>query len=225
MSHITRAGRPALTVFLPVAIAVLVLVTPSFALAANSAPLHVRGTIVSSSGTSVVVSTASGNDTIALGPQTKVLGLVPSSLLNVAPGDFIGTTVAPAANGSLTSLEVHIFPPALKGTGEGFYPWDTRQNSMMANATVQSVARQNMMAHATVQSVGGGATGRTVKLNYNGGTKTVTIPPTVPVVAIRPASKALLTVGAHVFVIASRDPRGLVANLISVGEDGLVPPM
>jgi hypothetical protein len=209
-----------------IAIAVLALVTPAVAQDAPTPALHVRGTIVSSSATSIVVSTTSGNDTIAFGPQTNIVGLVSSSIAKVAPGDFIGTAVAPQPNGSLRALEVTIFPPALKGTGEGFYPWDKQQNSMMANATVQNVAtRQNMMANATVQSVGAGAAGKTVQLTYNGGTKTVTIPPNVPVVAIQPGSKALLTAGAHVFVIASRDPSGLVASQISVGENGIVPPM
>jgi hypothetical protein len=121
---------------------------------------------------------------------------------------------------------VHIFPADLKGTGEGFYPWDKQQKSMMANATVQNVAaRPSMMANATVQSMGSGAAGRTVQLTYNGGTKTVTIPPNVPVVALRAGSKALLSTGAHVFVIASRDQSGLAAVAITVGENGVVPPM
>jgi hypothetical protein len=209
-----------------IAVAVLALVTPAVAQDAATPAMHVRGTIVSSSATSVVVSTSSGNDTIAFSPQTNIVGLVTSSLAKVAPGDFIGTAVAPQANGSLRALEVVIFPPALKGTGEGFYPWDKQQNSMMANATVQNVAKpQNMMANATVQSVRSGAAGRTVQLTYKGGTKTVTIPPNVPVVTIRPGSKTLLTAGAHVFVVASRDASGLVASLISVGENGIVPPM
>src|SRR5260370_31867509 len=137
MTHMTRPARPALNAFRSLAIAVLALLTPAFAQAApDSEPLHVRGTIVSSSSTAVVVSTSSGSDTIAFGPQTKLFGLGSSSLAKVTPGDFIGTTVAPGANGSLRALEVHIFPPALKGTGAGFYPWDKHQNSMTANATM-----------------------------------------------------------------------------------------
>jgi hypothetical protein len=223
----TFSAREPLRAFLSLAIAVLPLITPAFAQAQSaSAPLHLRGTIASSSATSIAVTTPSGTEQIAFGPQTRILGVVNASLANVAAGDFIGTTVAPQANGSLRALEVHIFPADLKGTGEGFYPWDKQQKSMMANATVQNVAtRPSMMANATVQSMGSGGAGRTVQLTYNGGTKTVTIPPNVPVVALRPGSKALLSTGAHVFVIASRDQSGLAAVAITVGENGVVPPM
>jgi hypothetical protein len=224
----TIFAQPALRALLALATAAaLPLLMPAFAQAATApAPLHLRGTIVSTSATSITVATPSGTDQIALGPHPRILGIVNSSLANVGAGDYIGTTVVPQANGSLRALEVHIFPASLKGTGEGFYAWDKQQQSMMANATVQNVAtRSSMMANATVQSLGSGAAGRTVQLTYNGGTKTVTIPPNVPVVALRPGSKALLTAGAHVFVIATRDSSGLVATGVNVGENGVVPPM
>jgi hypothetical protein len=221
----TFPARPSLRALLSLAIAVLPLTAPAQA-ASAPAPLHLRGTIVSSSATSISVATASGTDQIALGPHPRILGVVNASLANVAAGDYIGTTVAPQANGSFKALEVHIFPAALRGAGEGFYAWDKQQQSMMANATVQNVAtRSSMMANATVQSLGSGAAGRTVQLTYKGGTKTISIPPNVPVVALRQGSKALLTTGAHVFVIATRDSSGLVASGVNVGENGVVPPM
>jgi len=208
-------------------IALIVAAGPALAQTAPPAqPIHVRGTIVSSSPGSIVVSTGSESETIAFGQPMRLVGVVNSSLDKVAPGAFIGTTVAPQADGSLRALEVHIFPPALKGTGEGYRPWDKQQKSMMANATVQNVEQpHSMMANATVQRVGSGTAGRTVVLVYKGGTKTVTIPPTVPVVAFELGTKSLLTSGAHVFVTATRTASGLVARAINVGEHGVVPPM
>ncbi|HYZ16456.1 MAG TPA: hypothetical protein VE591_08650 [Candidatus Acidoferrum sp.] len=208
-------------------IAVLAAATPSLAQAASpTQAVHVRGTIVSTSPESIVVSTGSATQTIAFGPHVRIVGIVDSSLDKVAAGDFIGTTVAPQADGSLKALEVHIFPPVLKGTGEGYYPWDKQQRSMMANATVQNVEQpHSMMANATVARVGSLAGGKTVLLTYKGGTKTVTIPPNAPIVAFQVGTKSLLTSGARVFVIATPSGNGLVARAINVGEHGVVPPM
>jgi hypothetical protein len=98
-------ARQSLRAFLPLAIAVLLPLTPAFAQTQSApAPLHVRGTIASSSATSIDVTTPSGTEQIAFGPQTRILGVVNASLANVAAGDFIGTTVAPQANGSLRAL-------------------------------------------------------------------------------------------------------------------------
>jgi hypothetical protein len=207
-------------------IALLAAAPPAFAQAAAAQPVHVRGTIVSSSPRSILVSTGSEKETISFGQHMRLVGVVNSSLDKVIPGDFIGTTVAPQVDGSLKALEVHIFPAALKGGGEGYRPWDKQPKSMMANASVQSVDQpHSMMANATVQRVNSGATGRTVLLAYQGGTKTVFIPRNVPVVTFELGTKSLLASGAHVFVIATRTANGLVARAIDVGERGVVPPM
>lgn len=207
--------------------ALLAAATPALAqMSTGAQPVHVRGTIVSASADSITVNTGSETEKIPFGPHMRLVGVVNSSLDKVTNGDFIGTTVAPQPDGSLKALEVHIFPPALKGTGEGVRPWDLQQKSLMANATVHAVEQpHSMMANATVQHVGSSATGRTVQLVYKGGTKTVTIPPDAPIVALQAGTKSLLTPGAHVFVIAAHDGTGLVANAINVGEHGVVPPM
>jgi hypothetical protein len=98
-------------------IALLVAAMPLFAQAATPGQsVHVRGTIVSSSPGWIVVNTGSDSETIAFGQHMRLVGVVNSSLDKVAPGDFIGTTVVPQADGSLKALEVHIFPSALKAT-------------------------------------------------------------------------------------------------------------
>lgn len=155
----------------PTLLAVLLAVAmPAAAQAATTAqPVHVRGTIVSSSGDSIVVNTGSGTERIAFGQRTRIVGVVNSSLDKVTSGEFIGTTVAQQPDGSIKALEVHIFPPSLKGAGEGYYPWDkavsgtaanasgenpAQPKSMMANATVANVGnRKSMMANATVADV------------------------------------------------------------------------
>jgi hypothetical protein len=72
-------------------------------------------------------------------------------------------------DGSLRALEVHIFPEAMRGTGEGHYSWDLRLQSMMTNANVEQVG-------ATVE-------GRTLTLKYKDGEQKIFVPVDTPVVA------------------------------------------
>lgn len=205
----------------------LVTATPALAQAATAAPpVHIRGTIVSTSGDSMVVNTGSATQKVAFAPHARFVGVVKSSLDKVAAGDFIGTAVAVEPNGSIQALEVHIFPSSLKGIGEGYYPWDKEPTGAAASATAAGSAQpRSMMANATVQHVGAATGGRTVRLVYKGGTQSVFIPPNVPVVAFQAGTRSLVVPGAHVFVNATRTGSRLVAGLINVGANGVVPPM
>jgi len=204
------------------------LVAAGPALALNStlaAPLRLRGTIASVTANALVVRTASGTQSLALSHATKVREVTASSLAAITARSYIGTTVVPQRDGSLRSIEVHIFSPDMKGTGEGYHAMASEPHAMMANATVAQIAAapQHMMANATVKSVGSGSGATTVVLVYRGGTKSVTIPADTPVVAFQPGSRALLVAGAHVSVAAVRGGNGLTATQIAVGEHGLVP--
>ena len=78
----------------------------------------------------------------------------PVALDAIAPGSFIGTTEVEKADGTGTSLEVHVFPAGVK-QGEGHYAWDLRPGSMMTNGTVDTAVT--------------GVEGRTVTVSYAGG--------------------------------------------------------
>jgi hypothetical protein len=71
-----------------------------------------------------------------------------------------------------------------------------------------------------------GTIGRTLTITYQGGKQTIVVPPDTPVVTYEPGSPALLVPNAHVIVMGRRTPDGnMTATRISVGKDGLVPPM
>lgn len=195
------------------AFAVIATSVPALAQPAPKAPPNVRGTIASSTASSLVIAGAAGTKTLALGPTTLYVRVLPSSLAKIDAGTFVGTAVRPQKNGSLRALEVVIFPKELDGTGEGFYPWDSGPQSMMANATVQHVG-------TSVTSV----KGRTLALTYRGGSKTVDVPATVPVVFFQKASVTAIRRGAHVFVIPN-PAHPSDAAVVAVGEGALVPPM
>jgi hypothetical protein len=155
---------------------------------------------------------------------------VPAKLDDIKSGTFVGTAATPGPNGTLVASEVHIFPEALRGTGEGHRPMATLPGSTMTNATVAGVspaaAKRGTMTNATVGNVGAIAGGRTLKLAYKGGEQTVFVSDKTPVVLIEAGSRGSLTPGAHVIVYAQRDTSGaLVAQRISVGANGSVPPI
>jgi hypothetical protein len=53
----------------------------------------------------------------------------------------------------------------------------------------------------------------------------ITTPAGIPVVALEPGKTADLQPAAHVFVIATRDSRGVLAvDRVLVGKNGVVPP-
>ena len=177
------------------------------------APVRVRGSIDRLDGLSLVVNARDGSKvTVRLTDNFAVGGLTTAKLSDVTPGKFIGTAAMPQADGSLKALEVLIFPDALRGTGEGHYPWDLQPQSTMTNATVGDVVA--------------GGDGPSLVLRYKDGEKKVSIPAGVPIVTFAPADRSALQPGAHVFITARREADGsLTAPRVTVGLNGLVPPM
>jgi hypothetical protein len=81
------------------------------------------------------------------------------------------------------------------------------------------------MTNGTVGAVTG-SVGRTFTVTYQDGAKTIVVPPDTPVVTFEAGSPALLVPGAHVTVMGIEASDGsLSATRISVGKNGLVPPM
>ncbi|MGC1816883.1 MAG: hypothetical protein WA900_04420 [Casimicrobiaceae bacterium] len=169
---------------------------------------------------------------VHLADKVRVSGRSAADLGEIKPGSFVGTTAIPQPDGTLSAVEVHIFPESMRGTGEGYRPMDAKRGSTMTNATVTSVAPaggalpRNTMTNATVASVAAGGAGRRITLKYNGGQKTVVVGPSVPVVMIEPGDLSMLVPGAHVLVTATKQSDGaLTAYRVSVGINGLVPPI
>jgi hypothetical protein len=175
-------------------------------------PTRLRGDIVSVDAQSLHMVTRGGKAvTLTLPADVQVAALAPISIDAIKPGSFIGSAALPQPDGTLRAQEVHVFPEAMRGTGEGHRPFDLGPGSTMTNGTVGDVVVSQ---------------GRTLKVAYKGGEKTIIVPPETPIVTYEPGSRSLLTAGAHVIVFANEAPDGaLTATRVSVGKDGLVPPM
>jgi hypothetical protein len=193
--------------------AAVLLASPAAVQAQPADQVHVRGTIVSLSGTVLKVKTREGKTVdVALAEGWKVAGVDRAKVGDIKPGDFVGIASLPKADGGDGALEVLIFPPAMKGTGEGSYGWDLKPNSSMTNATVANAVK--------------GVDGHTVTVSYHGKEKKIAIPEGTPVVGFAAATKADLVAGAAVFIPVTKDAKGgLLAHQVVVGTHGVVPPM
>jgi hypothetical protein len=73
-----------------------------------------------------------------------------ANINDIKPGSYIGAAGIPQPDGSQKALEVHVFPPAMAGTGDGHRPFDLAPNSTMTNGTVGDVVASNT-AHPEIQ--------------------------------------------------------------------------
>jgi hypothetical protein len=182
--------------------------------AAAQDTVRVRGTIERLEGPVYVVKARDGGELkVTLMDNGLVVALVKASLADIKPGLFVGSTGMPQPDGSQKAIEVHIFPEAMRGTGEGHYPWDLQADSTMTNANVEeSVA---------------GVDGQTPTLKYKTGEKKIVVTPQTAIVTYNPGDKADLKPGTKIFIgAAKKQPDGtLQAARINYGKDGLTPPM
>lgn len=174
---------------------------------------RVRGTVESIDGTALQLRDTAGKDVkVVLAANYTVTALVPAKLGDVTPGSFIGAAATTQADGTLVAKEIHIFPESMRGSGEGHRAFDLGPQSTMTNGTVGNEVK--------------GASGDTLTVAYKGGEKSITVPKDAPIVMFAPGDRAMLVPGAHVIVQAQAGTGGtLAADRVTVGKDGLVPPM
>src|SRR6201993_2422435 len=192
---------------LGLAIAAFSALVSSAALAATGMPERVRGTITSATADSVTVDTHADKPvTVTLTGNTSYLKVEKSNLNNVEKGSYIGTATKDVG-GKQVALEVVIFPPSMRGAGEGHYAWDkirdttlsggARTSSSMTNGSVSNVSTSMATVNSTMTNGDVAASqsqdGLThLVVTYNGGKQNVLVPPTAPIVTFRPGTKALL---------------------------------
>ena len=176
-------------------------------------PSRVRGTIEGVDGDVLAVKSRGGEDVkLHMTGDLRVVGITKISLSDIKVGSFIGTTTVPGPDGGNNAIEVHVFPEEMRGTGEGSRPFDLRPNSTMTNATV---------AESVV-----GNDGHTLLVKYRDGEKKVLVTPDTAVVTYVPAEKSELKAGAKIIAFFKKLPDGsFEASRVSVGLNGLMPPM
>ena len=97
--------------------AMLVAVATSWAQQAS--PVRIRGTIESVQDPTYTVKARDGSEVqLTLPEKPQIAGVVKASLSDIKQGTFVGVTAMPQADGTLRAVEVHIFPEAMRGSGE-----------------------------------------------------------------------------------------------------------
>src|ERR1700704_294296 len=102
--HRSTLARPLVAVAVVVASSLL-------AIAQQTSPSRVRGTIEGVDGDVLSVKSRSGEDVrLHMTGDMRVVGITRISLSDIKIGSFIGTTTVPGPDGSQNAVEVHVFP-------------------------------------------------------------------------------------------------------------------
>jgi hypothetical protein len=196
-------------------LSVIAAVSPALAQQTAQQTVRVRGTVEAVDGSTLSVKSRDGQTAykIKMTDNVAIRGIVKAALSDIKQNSFIGVTGMPQADGTQKAVEIHIFPEALRGTGEGHRPWDLLPNSTMTNAAVAQMVK--------------GVEGEEITLKYKDGEKKILVVPETVIVTYVPGDKSELKPGSKIFIAAARkkDDGTLEAASISVGRDGLTPPM
>ena len=199
--------------FLRVLGMIALLLAPTASVLAQDAPVRVRGTIDRVEGDTYIVKARGGAELkVTLAEKATVVALIKASLADIKQGSYVGVSGMPQADGSQKALEVHIFPEAMRGVGDGHRGWDLQPTSTMTNGNVEQ---------ATASS-----DGQVLMLKYKDGEKKIVVSSDTPIVVYVPGERSELKPGASIFIAAAvKQPDGsLQAPRVNVGR-GVAPPM
>jgi hypothetical protein len=209
----TRFWRRTASVLGVIALASAALASAAF----SQERVRVRGSVEKVEGDVVTVKSRDGKTLmLKLSDKSQVRGVVKASLSDIKDGTMVGVTSLPQPDGSLKATEVHIFP-ATQNVNQTHGPWDSQPNSFMTNGAVEQTVK--------------GVDGQTLTVKYKTGDKVdekkITVTPTTEIVTTVPGERSELKPGAKIFIAnAGKLPDGMIdAQSISVGRDGMTPPM
>ena len=175
--------------------------------------MRLRGVIDKLDGRVVLATSSKGEELrLRLVDKALVVAVVKASIAEIKPGQFIGSGAMPQPDGLQNALEVHIFAESMRGTGEGFRPWDGAPNSTMTNGTVGAAVS--------------GVEGPAVTVQYQGGEKKIVVGPNVPIVRYEIADTAVIIAGAPFTAVATGKAADgtFEVSRINVGRGGASPP-
>src|ERR1700754_186549 len=131
--------------------------------------VRIKGSIEKVDGNTLTLKTADGEAKLTLNGNAQVVAVVKASMADIKENTFLGSAAMPQPDGTQKALEVHIFPEAMRGTGEGHRPYAPVKGSTMTNGAVSGGA---------VTAVDGSS----IKVKYKDGDKTIVVPPNTPIV-------------------------------------------
>src|ERR1700730_8018110 len=174
----------------------------------------VIGKVQSFTGSSLDVQTPSGVVHIDVKQPLTTYKQIPSDLSHVTSASYVGVGSTEQAAGKEVAKQIIIFPPELSGAAEGSVltdPPGATTHSRMTNGSVsRPVVSHSRMTNGTVQK----DSGTTLVVQYQDGSKTISVPPNGPVVEVAPEKVTFVT-GDIVYAATEKVPNGtLMTNKI-----------
>jgi hypothetical protein len=153
--------------------------------------VRVRGTIERIEGPVFVVKTRDGSDAkLTVTDNPLFVAIVPAKMSDIKPGMFVGSAGMMQEDGTQKAIEVHIFPEAMRGTGEGHYDWDLLPKSKMTNGNVEQAVT--------------GVDGPVLSVKYMDGEKKLVVSPQTVVVTYEMGRREEIQPGTRIFVGAAK---------------------
>ena len=173
------------------------------------APSRIRGTITKMDGNVMSVKTREGKNIQVSLASDATVSVAKKATLAELKDAYVGVT-SEEKNGKLVAVEVHAIPPAAPS---GHMDWDLKPKSKMTNA--------NLVSEAKVTG------GNEITVKYKDGEKKILVVPETVIVTYVSGDKSELKPGAKIFIAGAnkKDDGTLEASAVSVGRDGITPPM
>ncbi|MGI9493211.1 MAG: hypothetical protein ACR2QF_12495 [Geminicoccaceae bacterium] len=184
-------------------------------------PYRLRGSIVEVDLPKVEVESKDGTLLdLTLNESTHLFVVTPGSQDDLEEGQFIGVTSIQTPPGQHVALEVHIFAEALRGLGEGHYPWDlVDEPNMMTNATIAEIEESDGQLKLAVSYTDSGDAQQTAAR------LSIDIPSEIPIVHLARGNSMMLAPGRDAFLYLNDSDAGRAIPLAIIVGDGIQPPM
>src|SRR5713226_4775735 len=171
----------------------------------------VIGKVQSFTGSSLDVQTPSGVVHVDVKQPLTTYKKVPSDLSHVTSASYVGVASTEQADGKEVAKEIIIFPAELRGTAEGSVltdPPGATTHSRMTNGSVsRPAASHSRMTNGTVQK----GSGTTLVVQYQDGSKTISVPANVAVTQVAP-EKVTLAAGDTIYLTTDKLPNGTLST-------------
>src|ERR1700686_932064 len=171
----------------------------------------VIGKVQSFTGSSLDVQTPSGVVHVDVKQPLTTYKQVPSDLSHVTPASYVGVASAEQADGKEVAKQIIIFPAELSGAAEGSVltdPPGATTHSRMTNGSVSRPAvSHSRMTNGTVQK----GSGTTLVVQYQDGSKTISVPSNVSVVKVVPQPVTFAN-GDVVYAATEKLPNGTLVT-------------
>jgi hypothetical protein len=174
----------------------------------------VIGKVQSFTGSSLDVQTPSGVVHVDVKQPLTTYKQIPTDLSHVTSASYVGVASTEQADGKEVAKQIIIFPPELTGAAEGSVltdPPGATTHSRMTNGSVSRPAiSHSRMTNGTVQK----GSGTTLVVQYQDGSKTISVPANVPVMEVAP-EQVTFADGDIVYAATEKLPDGtLMTNKI-----------